>query len=185
MHSLRDGNRTAALVSDLQLQLVKGAKAKFGVSSSSWSPSWRYLYCWQLTSLQFPLAGRISVVIPFLPFSADEQVVIVHKYLLRLVRDIRGPVSPERFIGNVILRMRRDATLCKALAEGGYDIDMGARSLETVVKSKVEALLVQRYLEGNSSIDENQEIEEYLVDVDNAGQIVIFRNYKQYNEHDT
>ena len=128
----------------------------------------------------------MPIVIPFLPFSTDEQAAIVHKYLLRLAQDLRGPVSfPERLIGNVTLRVRRDATLCKALAEGGYDIDMGARSLEAVVKSKVEALLVQRYLESNGSLDENQPMEEYLVEVDNASQIVIFRNHKQCNEHDT
>jgi len=109
-----------------------------------------------------------------MPFSSEEQAVIAHKYLLQLVRHIRRPVSvSKQLIGNVSLRIPRDAAICKALAREFYDSDMGARSLESAVKVRVEAPLVQRYLEANETIKENQSLEVYSVDLDTSCQIVI------------
>ncbi|KAF1996576.1 P-loop containing nucleoside triphosphate hydrolase protein [Amniculicola lignicola CBS 123094] len=120
-----------------------------------------------------PLTGRISSFVPFLPFTSGEQCVVAHKYILELAHRIRAPVSlspgpDERLLGNVYLKVRRDATVCKALAEEGYDRDLGARSLINAVKTEVEIAVVESYLEVDREIEEGQGTEEFLADYRNG-----------------
>jgi ATP-dependent Clp protease ATP-binding subunit ClpA len=125
---------------------------------------------------QFPIAGRISTVVPFLPFTAEEQAVIAHKYVLELAKNVRPPPAlPARLVGSIMLRVPRDASVCMSLAEG-YDVDTGAPSLQSTIASRVRRALVLRYLEENEEVHEDQCMEEYLIDVDVNGQIIIFRS---------
>lgn len=119
-----------------------------------------------------PLTGRITSFIPFLPFTVAEQSVVAHKYILELAHRIRAPVnlspSPEeRLLGNVYLKVRRDASVCKALANEGYDRDLGARSLINTVKTEVEMAVVESYLEVDREIEEGQRTEEFVADYHN------------------
>ncbi|KAF2669830.1 P-loop containing nucleoside triphosphate hydrolase protein [Microthyrium microscopicum] len=123
-----------------------------------------------------PLTGRISAFIPFLPFSVGEQAVIVHKYLLELGESVEGPVNlstgpKEKLLGNVRLRIRRDGSVCRILAESGYNIHLGARSLITAVDT-VKSRLVDEYLEINEGFSEHPEKTECFVDVQ-ADEIVV------------
>jgi ATP-dependent Clp protease ATP-binding subunit ClpA len=111
-----------------------------------------------------------------MPFSAEEQAVIAHKFLLQLANNVRRPISiSKQLIGNVILHVRRDTAVCTALANDCYDADMGARSLESGVKIKIETLLVREYLAVNETISEWQPVEEYFLDIDQGGHIVLSR----------
>ena len=102
--------------------------------------------------------------------------MIVHKYLLLLAEKVKRPVSLTRqLIGDVILHIPRDAAVCTALANDCYDPDTGARSLDSGVKIKVEAPLVQEYLAVNETINEGQPTEDYIVEVSPESQIVISR----------
>jgi len=117
-----------------------------------------------------PLTGRISGFVPFLPFSAGEQAVIAHKYILdlaeRVRREIKLVFSPDgQLVGRVYLRIARDATICSTLAAEGYDKDLGARSLIVAVKQNLEEPLVEAYLEVDDEIRENQDMMEILVNV--------------------
>jgi ATP-dependent Clp protease ATP-binding subunit ClpA len=119
---------------------------------------------------QPPLTGRISGFIPFLPFSAAEQAVIAHKYVLdlaeRVRREIKLVFSPEgQLLGRVYLRIRRDATICSTLAAEGYDKDLGARSLIVAVKHNLEEPLVEAYLEVDEEIRADQDMMEFTVGV--------------------
>jgi hypothetical protein len=126
---------------------------------------------------QFPIAGRISTVVPFLPFTAEEQAVIAHKYVLELAKNVRPPPAlPARLVGSIMLRVPRDASVCMSLAEG-YDVDTGAPSLQSTIASRVRKELVLRYLEENEEAHDNQRTEEYLIDMDANGQIIIFRSF--------
>ncbi|KAF2403751.1 P-loop containing nucleoside triphosphate hydrolase protein [Trichodelitschia bisporula] len=125
-----------------------------------------------------PLTGRITSFLPFLHFSPGEAAVIAHKYVNELDNKMRQPVNlapgPEqKLFGNVRLRVPKDASVCKAIImDGGYDVDLGARSIITAVDAKLEDLVVDTYLEVDREIEEDQEMEVYVVDVERS-QIVV------------
>lgn len=88
------------------------------------------------------MAGRLSAVIPFLPFSDSEQAVLAHRSLLRLAHSLEKPVrQPNRLVGNVTLRVCQDTALCRVIAREGYHIDTGARGIDAVVNRKVKTHL--------------------------------------------
>lgn len=134
-----------------------------------------------ICDLQAPITGRISVLIPFLPFNAGEQAVVAHKFLLELARRVKAPVtlsgdSHEQLLGNIHLRVHRDASVCRSLAEAGYSPDLGARSLATAVKL-VEDQLVETYLEDEEEIVEGEEVREFCVDL-RGGEVVVHATQK-------
>ncbi|KAL8694790.1 MAG: hypothetical protein Q9218_000636 [Villophora microphyllina] len=122
-----------------------------------------------------PVTGRISAFIPFLPFSKGEQAVIIHKHLLEFGRNIRTPISlaegeGEQLIGNVRLRIRRDASVCGILAQSEYHVDLGARSLISAVDT-IKTLMVEAYLGVDQEITEGAGMSEFIIDV-NGGEVV-------------
>jgi ATP-dependent Clp protease ATP-binding subunit ClpA len=127
--------------------------------------------------LQSPLTGRVSAFLPSLPFSPGEQAVVVHKYLLELSQKVRTSINlsageNEQLLGNIRLRIRRDASVCRTIAEQEYHPDLGARSLLTAVKSLVEDVLVESYLEVEKGISETEKMMEFVVDV-NGEQVLV------------
>jgi ATP-dependent Clp protease ATP-binding subunit ClpA len=99
-----------------------------------------------------------------------EKAVIVHKYLLELGQSVEGPVNlsrgpKEKLLGNVTLRIRRDASVCKFLAESAYSTHLGARSLITAV-NMVKSRLVDEYLKINEGFSETPQKTDCFVDVE-------------------
>jgi len=99
----------------------------------------------------------------------------VHKYLLELGQKVRAAINlsagpNEQLLGNVRLRIRRDASVCRILAEAEYHSDLGARSLITAVNS-IEDMLVELYLDVNEEIVETDGVADFVVDV-NGGEVV-------------
>ena len=96
---------------------------------------------------------------------------------MELASRVRQPVCltpgpKEQLLGNVHLRVRRDASVCKMIAEEGYDEDLGARSLITAVRAVVEECLVESYLDVEQEITEAQGKTKYLVDI-NRGEVEV------------
>lgn len=125
---------------------------------------------------QAPITGRISDFLPFLTFSVGEQSVIIHKALLELGRKVQQAVNlsggpEEKLLGNVRLRIRRDASVCRALAESEYHSDLGARSLIAAAE-KIKRLLVEEYLKVDDEITEGSGMSEFIIDV-NGGEVVV------------
>jgi hypothetical protein len=89
---------------------------------------------------------------------------------------VRQPVKlaeePEgKLLGNVRLRIRRDASVCRALAESEYHSDLGARSLIAAAE-KIKRLLVEEYLNVDEEISENARMSDFIIDV-NGGEVVV------------
>lgn len=122
-------------------------------------------------SSQPPLTGRVTAFVPFLPFALGEQAVGAHKYLLDFVERARKrvviqPASGERMqlLGNVRLRIPRDASLCAHLVQSHYHKELGIRSLKNGV-GLVENEVVKAYLDADKNIEETSDVTEYTVDL--------------------
>lgn len=77
----------------------------------------------------------------------------------------------EQLLGNVRLRIRRDASVCRALAESEYHSNLGARSL-IAAGEKIKRMLVEEYLSIDEEITEGDGISEFFIDV-NGGEVVV------------
>uniref|UniRef100_A0A8H7N4B2 AAA+ ATPase domain-containing protein n=1 Tax=Bionectria ochroleuca TaxID=29856 RepID=A0A8H7N4B2_BIOOC len=128
-----------------------------------------------LQNFDAPVTGRVSEFVPFLPFTRGEQAVITHKCLLELADDLRRPVSlskgrEEQLVGNIRLSIRKDATVCLALAQEHYHKKLGARSLKAGAK-KVEQVILDAYLDEDEEIKETGEMRDFFIDY-HAGEII-------------
>jgi hypothetical protein len=101
----------------------------------------------------------------------------VHKSLLELGRKVQRPVNlkegpDEQLLGNIRLRIsRRDASICKLLAESEYHADLGARSLIAAAE-KIKKLLVEEYLNIDEEIAEGDGMTDFIIDVNGAEVVV-------------
>lgn len=130
-----------------------------------------------------PLSGRVSAIIPFLPFFLEEQMVMAHKYLLELKSRLRRPIAPrsKQWIGHVNLRTTHDVAICHKLAKDYYDSDRGARSLDAAIRNEIESKVIEKFLEVNKHIVANQPVEDYLLDLDIDGRLVVTRDTEGSN----
>ncbi|KAI0406889.1 P-loop containing nucleoside triphosphate hydrolase protein [Xylaria palmicola] len=100
-----------------------------------------------------PLAGRVSEIIPFLPFSPTEQQIIAHKGVINLEAGIRRPVElsvdgrDDNLVGNVRLTVDDEAGVCSAVAQRSYTPQLGARGILHAVTDSIYMPLVTQYLE--------------------------------------
>ncbi|KAH8145191.1 uncharacterized protein LAJ45_10751 [Morchella importuna] len=121
-------------------------------------------------------AGRISMVLPFLPFSPAEQAVIAHKYLLELKRTLAADVNKETIMGHIKLEVEGEAAVCRHIAENGYEIEYGARSIEREMHKSVRDAITQEWLGSTDWIPsqrKNGPYERYLVSLDPAKEHVV------------
>jgi len=112
----------------------------------------------------------------------------VHKFLLELGQKVRGPVNlvpglKQQLLGNVNLKIRKDASVCRILAEAEYHSDLGARSLLMGAR-KVEDILVEAYLEVDDEIRESEKIVDFVVDVNGSEVIAKMVKQKEPSEMD-
>lgn len=103
-----------------------------------------------------PMTGRFTQIVPFFPFSAPEQAVVAHKFILDFTDKLRLPIDllANRLVGHVYLRLQNDGQIAARLAEVGYEEALGARSLQRVVQLMVQVRVAERYVEGDEEIVE-------------------------------
>ncbi|KAI1454235.1 P-loop containing nucleoside triphosphate hydrolase protein [Annulohypoxylon moriforme] len=126
-----------------------------------------------------PLAGRITEIIPFLVFSPPESTIIAHKALMdfeaEVMRRVHLSTNKEEdiYVGNIGIRIRKDATVCSKLADDGYDRKTGARSIKQTVERIVEDTLISQYLENGDEFNENQATTYFDIDVNIDGEVEV------------
>ncbi|KAF2874884.1 P-loop containing nucleoside triphosphate hydrolase protein [Massariosphaeria phaeospora] len=105
-----------------------------------------------------PFTGRISLIVPFLPFTPSERSVIVHKFVLAFSTRIRQPIDrtpkAERFFGHCRLTLIEDGKICNALSAQFDDKDTGARELKRAVE-KMEDQFVEEHNKRDRVITED------------------------------
>ena len=104
---------------------------------------------------QFPVSGRISSIIPFLPFSLEEQAVIDCKYFSglnsRLYRLI--DTHSEQFVGRVNLQTVNEMSVCSRITNIYCNRDKGAIHAVEVVEEETKSEFIRDYLEANQMTD--------------------------------
>lgn len=92
-----------------------------------------------IAAMGVPFTGRISTIIPFFPFQPDEQAVIAHLEILKVVAKVWVPidVKNKQLIGNINLSIGKDGEVCHHIADRGYERLLGARSVARHVEQHV------------------------------------------------
>ena len=86
----------------------------------------------------FPLARRLTSIVPFLPFNKGEQAIAAYKFMRSLAQEVRKPINVESkdFLRNVFLNFVDDGQIAKYLAAKHYDPQAGASSLLIAVQKE-------------------------------------------------
>ena len=109
-----------------------------------------------------PLTGRIFSIVPFFPFTENEQAVVAYTFLHRLRNEVRKKVDVEakQFARHIHLHFSDDGQLARHIVMEGYEADIGARSLDGEVVRQVEHKLMREFLNGEQlvtdDVDERQ-----------------------------
>jgi hypothetical protein len=81
-------------------------------------------------------------------------------------------------LGNIRLKILRDASVCRNLATSGYHADLGARSLINAVEN-VKRKLVDAYLDVDEEIVETAALSECCIDI-NGSEVVVKMSHSKH-----
>ncbi|KAL8712466.1 MAG: hypothetical protein Q9220_003314 [cf. Caloplaca sp. 1 TL-2023] len=100
-------------------------------------------------SLGAPLVGRLSAIIPFLPFSQEERAVTTYKFMRKLFNKTRKNIDVEakQLAGHTFLNFVDDGQLATFIADRYYSPELGARSLQKAVNTQICHKLTKAILE--------------------------------------
>ena len=100
------------------------------------------------STLGAPLTGRLSAIIPFLPFTPEERAVTTYKFMRRLFNITRRPISvaTTHLARHLYLNFVDDGALASFIAERYYSPELGARSLLKAVNTQVCHQLTKAFL---------------------------------------
>ncbi|KAL8894325.1 MAG: hypothetical protein Q9192_004413 [Flavoplaca navasiana] len=107
-------------------------------------------------TLGAPLTGRLSAIIPFLPFSKEEQAVTTYKFMRKLFNESRKPISVEanHLARHLFLNFVEDGALASFIAEKYYSPELGARSLLKAVNTQICHKLTNAFLAQEGEISD-------------------------------
>ena len=107
-------------------------------------------------TLGAPLTGRLSAIIPFLPFSKEEQAVTTYRFMRKLFNESRKPISVEanQLARHLFLNFVEDGALASFIAEKYYSPELGARSLLKAVNTQICHKLTNAFLAQEEEISD-------------------------------
>ncbi|KAL8919145.1 MAG: hypothetical protein Q9172_005106 [Xanthocarpia lactea] len=105
-------------------------------------------------TLGAPLTGRLSAIIPFLPFSEAERAVATYKFMRKLFNDTRKPIAVEakHLARHLYLNYVDDGQIASFLAAKYYSPELGARSLHKAVNTQIGHKLTNVFLDHEEEI---------------------------------
>lgn len=94
-----------------------------------------------------PLVGRLSTIVPFLPFDKGEQAVATYKFMREMWNERRKPINTERneLIQHIHLSYVNDGQIATHLAKKGYNVKTGARPLRNTVNWEIGLKLTDQF----------------------------------------
>ncbi|KAL8849109.1 MAG: hypothetical protein Q9221_005878 [Calogaya cf. arnoldii] len=100
------------------------------------------------STLGAPLTGRLTAIIPFLPFSKEERAVTTYKFMRKLFNETRKPIFVEakQLARHLFLNFVQDGALASFIAEKYYSPELGARSLLKAVNTQICHKLTKAFL---------------------------------------
>ncbi|RVD81858.1 uncharacterized protein DFL_009705 [Arthrobotrys flagrans] len=124
-------------------------------------------------------ANHIDTIIPFFPFSKDEQLVLAHRALWGLRYSLLRPIClrnnwTRNRIGNIKLVMEKDYQHCKIIAKS-YTASEGARSIRRAV-TNLKREIFYHFLESSDeavSEKDEQEVTEYILKVEKEEEVIL------------
>lgn len=104
-----------------------------------------------------PLTGRIFSIVPFFPFTANEQAVVAYTFMRKLRNEVRKKIDIEtrQFVRHIHLHFPDDGQLARHIVMEGYEADTGARSLDGEVVRQVEHKLMREFLNGEQQVTDD------------------------------
>ncbi|KAL8781309.1 MAG: hypothetical protein Q9213_006057 [Squamulea squamosa] len=108
-------------------------------------------------TLGAPLTGRLSAIIPFLPFTQEERAVTTYKFMRKLFNESGKPISVDakHLACHLYLNYINDGQIASFLAEKYYSPELGARSLHKAVNTQICHKLTNAFLDhGEEILDE-------------------------------
>lgn len=118
-------------------------------------------------------------MIPFLPFSRDEQLIGIHKLLHDQILRARQPVimpplptTDHRLYGNVDLVVQDEYKLCSQLSNDFYSEDTGMPSLKRAVIESVVCPVLREYRRIADEITESDQLLKIEVFLDHESEVM-------------
>lgn len=106
---------------------------------------------------QAAVTGRIDAVVPFFPFSPNEQAVVAHKFFQHVQKEARLPIDleiiPPKYVGHCHINIKDDGPLCRNVVKEGYISKQGARSIGIAV-DRVRREFFRKYSHADGKVAE-------------------------------
>lgn len=98
-------------------------------------------------ALGAPLVGRLTMIVPFLPFDEGEQAVAAYKFMRRMWNERKKPINIERneLVQHIHVNYIDDGQIATYLAKKGYSIETGARPLANTVNWEIGLRLTDQF----------------------------------------
>ena len=108
-------------------------------------------------TLGAPLTGRLSAIIPFLPFSEAERAVATYKFMRKVFNEARKPIAvkAKHLARHLYLNYVDDGQIASFLAAKYYSPELGARSLYRAVNTQICHRLTNVFLDRGEEIADN------------------------------
>ena len=125
------------------------------------------------------MAGRLPIVLPFLPFTSAQQLVMSSESFLKVKRKLwNKPIDGANPRTRLATQLRDELDALRRLSRRHYDPQTGARSLEQQIGSDIQTSVIKAWLsDPNAPMNEDEESgnERYEISVDNLDFVTVSR----------